>query len=66
MKAIIALLALSPFTLFAHPGHPGPATHGDFTHLLIGTFIALPIALLVVNLVLNIRQKAHAKVRKHD
>ena len=39
--AFTAALAATP-QLWAHAGHPGPATHGFWTHLLVGTFIAVP------------------------
>jgi hypothetical protein len=39
------MIHLHVLTLLAHPGHPGPETHGSLTHLLVGLAIALPFAL---------------------
>jgi len=35
-------------TVHAHPGHPGPSDHGNFTHFVLGLAIALPLALGLV------------------
>jgi hypothetical protein len=49
MKMILSLFALSTsLSLFAHTGHPGPASHGDMTHFTLGLLIGLPITLAVV------------------
>lgn len=46
MKKTISfsLFFFSATVLLAHPGHPGPADHGDLTHFLLGTLLALPLA----------------------
>jgi hypothetical protein len=67
MKTLLISFLVLPISLFAHSGHPGPAAHGDFTHLLVGTAVALPIALIVVHFgLLRRRKKAEVKVSKQD
>lgn len=66
MKSSIVLSTLSPFSVFAHSGHPGPATHGDFTHLIVGSLIALPIAGLLISFACRSRKKAAVKVTRRD
>lgn len=66
MKTLMTSFITLPISLFAHSGHPGPAAHGDFTHLLVGTAVALPIALFVVHFGLRFRKKAEVKVSKQD
>lgn len=64
MKTLTSLLAF-PTVLLAHPGHPGPADHGEITHALLGLGVAL-IVLTGIWMILktNNRRKAPARVRK--
>ncbi|MCC5843388.1 MAG: hypothetical protein JJU05_03970 [Verrucomicrobia bacterium] len=59
------LLCLAPSLAFAHPGHPGPADHGDITHALLslGTAIILLTSTWLI-LRANNRRKAPVPVRK--
>ncbi len=59
------LLYLTPTLVFAHPGHPGPADHGDITHALLSLGTALVI-LTATWLILRThnRRKALIPVRK--
>lgn len=41
-KLLLFSALLAP-SLFAHPGHPGPADHGDVTHAVLGLLLALPL-----------------------
>lgn len=60
------ILFFAPSLAFAHPGHPGPADHGDFTHALISLGVAT-ILLTSTWLILranNRRKKALIPVKK--
>jgi|GEM_PF-2177331 len=40
------LILFSSFTAslaYGHSGHPGPESHGDLTHLVLGLLAALPL-----------------------
>ena len=43
----------------AHPGHPGPADHGDITHIIVGLLVAL---LLLAGTGLTLRHLQQRKV----
>jgi hypothetical protein len=64
MNKHIALLSL-PSSAFAHPGHLGPADHGDVTHALLSLGIAM-ILLTGTWMILkaNNRRKVPVRVRK--
>jgi len=57
---------MSSTLLLAHSGHPGPETHGDMTHFLVGLAVATPAIFVLTVLKLNARKKAKVKVSKQD
>lgn len=61
MKRTLFALTLLPALLQAHPGHPGPADHGDLTHALLGLLATLPV-LGGTWLLLRARNRRLAKV----
>jgi hypothetical protein len=66
MKMILITLSLLPTLLLAHSGHPGPESHGDAAHLILGIVVAFPLLFLLGFVGLHVRKRATAKVSKKD
>lgn len=62
MKHALVKLSILPVAIWAHPGHPGPADHGDLTHFMLGTLLALPLLAGIWLTLRHMNQRKAARV----